>query len=53
MVSGPPASGKSHYAAKLAHYYNIPHIKITDAVKVLDTMKGEWADGLREKINAK
>lgn len=46
MVSGPPASGKSHYAAKLAHYYNIPHIRVMDAVKLLDTMKGEWAEGL-------
>jgi hypothetical protein len=28
FITGPPASGKSHYAAKLAAYYNIPHIRI-------------------------
>ena len=25
FISGPPASGKTFYAEKLAQYYNIPH----------------------------
>ena len=28
FVTGPPASGKSFYAQKLAHYYNIPHLTV-------------------------
>jgi len=52
FVSGPPASGKSHYGEKLAKYYNIPHITVKDAAALMDSMKGEWADGIREKIEA-
>lgn len=26
FITGPPCSGKSHYAEKLAHHYNVPHI---------------------------
>lgn len=28
FISGPPASGKSFYAEKLAKYYNIPHVHV-------------------------
>lgn len=28
FVTGPPASGKTFYAEKLAHYYNIPHVSV-------------------------
>lgn len=28
-ITGPPASGKSFYAAKLAKYYNIPHVSVS------------------------
>jgi len=52
FVSGPPASGKSHYAQKLSEYYNIPHITVKDAVELMPTIQGEWADGIREKIEA-
>ena len=31
-VTGPPASGKTFYAEKLAHYYNIPRIHIEPLV---------------------
>lgn len=33
FISGPPASGKSFYADKLGHYYNIPHVKVDEIVK--------------------
>ena len=50
FLHGPPAVGKSHFSSKLAHYYNIPHIRVADAIKKIQTLKGEWADGIREKI---
>lgn len=28
FVGGPPASGKTFYSQKLAHYYNIPHVSV-------------------------
>jgi adenylate kinase len=53
FITGPPASGKSHYGARISQYYNIPHITVKDAAALLSTMKGEWADGVREQIEAK
>lgn len=54
FITGPPASGKSFYAAQLAKYYNIPHVSVkqlTDEalrISVLDDETiGEnafWAD---------
>ena len=32
FISGPPASGKSHYAKILAKYYNIPHVKVDELI---------------------
>lgn len=32
FITGPPASGKSYYAAKLATYYNIPHVNVKHLV---------------------
>ena len=52
FVTGPPASGKSFYGDQLSHYYNIPHVTVKDALEQLPKMKGEWADGIREKIEA-
>ena len=28
FITGPPASGKTFYAEKLAHYYNIPRVHV-------------------------
>ena len=35
LFHGPPASGKSHYAAKVARDYYLPHIKIGTLAAVL------------------
>lgn len=32
FISGPPCSGKTHFAKKLNELYGIPHIKIQDIV---------------------
>jgi adenylate kinase len=33
MITGPPASGKSFYADKLAHYYNIPRVHVLELIE--------------------
>lgn len=53
FITGPPASGKSHFGGRIAEYYNIPHVTVKDAVALMATLKGEWADGIREQIEAK
>jgi len=32
FITGPPASGKSHYAKILAKYYNIPHVQVGELI---------------------
>lgn len=32
FITGPPGSGKTHYATKLSQAYGVPHIKINDLV---------------------
>lgn len=32
FVTGPPASGKTHYSTKLAEAYGVPHIKIGNLI---------------------
>lgn len=51
FVSGPPASGKSHFSEKLSHYYNVPHITVKQAVELIWNLPGEWAEGVRAKID--
>jgi len=33
LISGPPGSGKSYFAKKLSHYYNIPHIHMKETIE--------------------
>lgn len=35
FITGPPCSGKSHYAEKLAKHYNVPHIHMKELLKEL------------------
>jgi adenylate kinase len=32
FITGPPASGKTHFASKLSESYGVPHIKIGDLI---------------------
>lgn len=52
-VNGPPASGKSHYGAKLSELYNLPHITISDIAKLAETLEGPLGDEIREYIQNK
>lgn len=61
FITGPPASGKTFYAEKMAHYYNIPRVSVQQLsdealrISLLDDEKiGEnafWID-IKEKCNA-
>lgn len=57
MITGPPASGKSFYAQKLAHYYNIPRVHIGELVnkafKLAETDDGEDGESFGGQIKAK
>ena len=52
-ITGPPASGKTFYAEKLAHYYNIPRIHIKPLVDEVFRMSkiDEDAAGENKLIN--
>ena len=49
FITGPPASGKSHYGKKLADYYNIPHITVKDAVELVSTLEDPFR---RARLNS-
>lgn len=53
LITGPPASGKSHYAKILSQYYNIPHITIKDALALIPKLKGEIGEEIRGFIEEK
>lgn len=53
FVTGPPASGKSHYGEVMSQYYNIPRITIKDAVALVDKYPGEVGDEIRAMIEEK
>lgn len=46
IITGPPASGKSHYAVKLAQHYNITHIHMK---KLLDEIEN-WNKEREEEV---
>jgi adenylate kinase family enzyme len=48
FIHGPPGSGKTHFAEKMAKYYNIPHILIKDVVEAVKNLQ----DPLGEEIRA-
>ena len=50
FITGPPASGKSHYGALLAKHYNVPHVRVQDAVDLVQTLQGELGEEIRYKI---
>ncbi|CAG9315201.1 unnamed protein product [Blepharisma stoltei] len=50
MVTGPPASGKSHFSKKLAKFYNVPWIHVGSVVNELINMPGEFGDEVRKEL---
>ena len=53
LITGPPASGKSHCAKILSKYYNIPHITIQDALDLIPKLKGEFGETVNGFIEEK
>lgn len=46
IITGPPASGKSHYGEKIAKHYNITHIYMN---KLLDEIEN-WNKEREEEV---
>lgn len=53
LITGSPASGKTHCAKILAKYYNIPHITIQDALNLIPKLKGDFAEAVNAFIDEK
>lgn len=51
LITGPPASGKTHLATIISKYYNLPHIKIQDIVEFGKNLPA--GDDLGEEVKAK
>jgi adenylate kinase len=49
FLTGPPASGKTHFAEKLATGYGIPHIKIQDLIQMGYKLQDSFGDEIRKK----
>lgn len=50
FLTGPPGSGKSFYAAKLAASYGVPHIKISDVIAMGYQLETGLGDEIRKKV---
>lgn len=50
FITGPPCSGKTHFARKLNELYGIPHLKIQDIVSMGKSMQGGYGDVVNAKI---
>jgi adenylate kinase len=49
-VGGPPASGKSHYASKMAESYGIPHLTVKEMVDNCKKDKSDLGNAVRTRI---
>lgn len=50
FFTGPPASGKTHFAQRLSEAYGVPHIKIADLISVAVKQTNQFGDEIRAKI---
>ena len=50
FVTGPPASGKTHFSTKLAESYGVPHVKIGDLISQAMKFQTPFGDELRAKV---
>ena len=49
FITGPPASGKTHFASYLAQAYGVPHLKLTDLVQMGYKLQDALGDEIRKK----
>ena len=50
LISGPPLSGNSFYAKKLADFYNIPLINVKEVAEKCQKLEGELGDEVRANL---
>jgi adenylate kinase len=50
FITGPPCSGKTHFASKLNELYGVPHIKISDIVDMGKNLTTEYGEVVRTRI---
>ncbi len=50
FIGGPPVSGKTHFASKLAQAYGIPHLKILDLIREAQAADDDLAAEIKAKI---
>lgn len=50
FIGGPPVSGKTHFATKLAQGYGIPHLMIADLIQEATQSQTELASEIKSKI---
>ena len=50
FITGPPCSGKTYFASKLAEQYGVPHITIKDVVDMGMQLTNDYGAKLKAKI---
>ena len=50
FITGPPCSGKTHFAQRLSEDYGIPHYTIKDIVQMGNQLTNEYGQKLKAKV---
>ena len=50
FITGPPCSGKTHFAKKLNDLYGVPHLKIEDIVTMGKQLTTEYGETVRARV---
>jgi adenylate kinase len=54
VISGPPASGKTHYSHKVSAFFNIPRVHVKELTdRAFKMCKTEEEEGLAAEVKAK
>ena len=50
FITGPPASGKSHFGTQLGEHYNVPHIHMEKLLSDIKSWDQEKEDNWRKRV---
>ena len=50
FIGGPPVSGKTHFATKLAQNYGIPHLKLNDLIQEAVHANDDLSHEIKAKV---